>query len=132
MAENHEAEDVNGNPLLTKDEVERLERFYGQVDPLTKKVKLRWLNVPLYSDKNDKRQCVGETDLCRRCSFLDWGRFESPTEPQFRSLEAQYPGWNQNDALRRTLIAIFERAKKNKVAFADLVQEEIGNAKKTQ
>ena len=127
MAENHEAEDINGNPLLTKDEIERLERFYGKVDPLTKKVKLRWLNVPLYSDKNDK-----DNVLWKPIWIWDWGRFESPTEPQFRSLEAQYPGWNQNDALRRTLVAIFERAKKNKVAFADLVQEEIGNAKKTQ
>jgi TPR repeat protein len=123
MAENHEAEDANGNPLLTKDEVDRLERFYGKVDPVSKKVRIRSLEVPL--------RCGSDNELKKNVWIWDWGRFESPTEPQFRSLERE-TSCNDNDALRRTLVAVYERAKKNNVPFADLIQEEITAAKKTQ
>jgi TPR repeat protein len=123
MADNHEAEDSNGNPLLTKDEVDRLERFYGAVDPVSKKVRTRAIDVPL--------RCGNYNVDWQKVWVWDWGRFESPTEPQFRSLERE-TGCNNNDALRRTLSAVFERAKKSKVAFADLIQEEIAAAKKTQ
>jgi TPR repeat protein len=123
MAASHEADDANGNPLLTKDEVDRLERFYGKVDPVSKKVRIRSLEVPLRSGNDNV--------LTKEIWIWDWGRLESPTEPQFRSLE-RATEYNNNDALRRTLVAVFERAKKNKVPFADLIQEEITAAKKTQ
>ena len=47
MAVNGQAVDVNDRALLTPDEVDRLQRFYGTVDPETHKVKIRLLNVPL-------------------------------------------------------------------------------------
>jgi len=115
MAENHEAEDINGNPLLTKDEVDRLERFYGKVDPVTKKVRIRRLQVPL--------DCGGSTRE-RAVWVWDWGRNESPTEPQFRAIE--HEGFCTVDpVLRATLIASYLTAKKSNVAFADLIQQQI-------
>jgi uncharacterized protein len=54
----------------------------------------------------------------------DWGRSESPTEPQFRSLERQ-TGCYDNWTMRRVLINSFQLARKDKVPFADLVFEEI-------
>ena len=115
MAENHEAEDVNGNPLLTKDEVDRLERFYGKVDPVTKKVRIRRLEVPL--------TCGGFTRQ-RAVWVWDWGRNKSPTEPQFRALERE-TGCTVDPVLRATLIASYQTSKKSNVAFADLIQQQI-------
>jgi len=57
----------------------------------------------------------------------DWGRVESPTEPQFRNIE-RTTGCADNDVLRRTLIDVFEQAKKNKVPFADLIDQKIKTA----
>jgi hypothetical protein len=58
----------------------------------------------------------------------DWGRNESPTEAQFRNLERDTKCTN-NELLRRTLIDVFEQAKKNKVPFADLADQKIKTAK---
>jgi hypothetical protein len=54
----------------------------------------------------------------------DWGRAESPTEPQFRSLERETYCYD-NDILRRTLSASFDAARKAKVPFADLINQQI-------
>jgi hypothetical protein len=117
MAANHEAEDINGNPLLTKDEVDRLERFYGKVDPVTKKVRIRRLEVPVV--------CGGGGFTRQEPIWVwDWGRNESPTEPQFRAIE--HEGFCIVDpVLRATLIASYQTAKKSNVAFADLIQQQI-------
>ena len=47
MAKSGEAVDAVGRPLLTQDEVARLEHYYGTVDPVTKQVDIRRLNVPI-------------------------------------------------------------------------------------
>jgi Domain of unknown function (DUF2610) len=119
MARGGEAVDDSGRPLLTKDEIDRLERFYGKVDEATKQVKVRRLYVPL--------KCGY---LYPRYDFIwvwDWGRLESPTEPQFRSLERETSCAN-NKELRDTLSASFATAKKNGVAFADLIDQQIKSA----
>ena len=56
----------------------------------------------------------------------DWGRAELPTEFQFRNLERAENSCTDNDLLRRTLIDIFEQAKKSKVPYADLVDQKVG------
>jgi len=61
----------------------------------------------------------------------DWGRSESPTEPQFRSLEREW-GCADNDILRRTLSAAFDAARKAKVPFADLILQQIAAAQAQQ
>lgn len=135
MAKNGEAVDASGKPLLTHDEIERLERFYGTVDPVTRQVKLRRLHVLLscgYASRSydrARRQWVNENERTRR-SYIwawDWGRAESPTEFQFRNIERQTQCTN-NDVLRRTLIDIFEQSKKSKVLFADLVDQKVKTA----
>jgi TPR repeat protein len=118
MATSGEAYDVNNRALLGQEETDRLQRFYGKVDPTTHKVRLRRLDVPL--------QCGGSTDP-ESVYVWDWGRSESPTEPQFRSLEYLTTCF-YNYILRNTLISSFETAKKNKVAFADLIQQQISAA----
>jgi uncharacterized protein len=125
MAVNGLAVDVNGRPLLNPDEIDRLQRFYGTVDPATHKVKIRRLDVPLgcYSSYTES------------VWVWDWGRAESPTEPQFRSLVRDDGYCYDNDrmvaldTLRRTLSASFEAARKAKVPFADLVNQQIIAAK---
>lgn len=135
MAKNGEAVDAAGKPLLTQDEVERLERFYGAVDPVSKQVKIGRLNVQLscgfLSQRYDRarRQWVGENERTRR-SYVwawDWGRAESPTEFQFRSIERE-TGCTNNELLRATLIDIFEQSKKSQVSFADLVDQKVRTA----
>ena len=116
MARNHETEDVNGNSLLTNDEIDRLERYYGKVDPVTRTVKIRRIDVPL--------QCGGFTRK-KPIWIWDWGRNESPTEPQIRSLERNSPGCAIDATLRATLIASYQTAKKSNVPFADLIQQQI-------
>jgi TPR repeat protein len=117
MAFNGQAVDVDGHNLLTPDEQDRLQRFYGTVDPETHKVKIRRLEVPLgcYYDRKEPVWA------------WDWGRTESPTEPQFRSLLRRFPYCYDRDmdVLRRTLSASFEAARKAKVPFADLINQQI-------
>jgi len=135
MAKNGEAVDASGKPLLTEDEVERLERFYGGVNPASKQVKIRRLYVQLscgfLSQRYDRsrRQWVGENERTRHAYIWawDWGRGESPTEFQFRSVERE-TGCTNNDVLRRTMIDIFEQSKKSQVSFADLVDQKVRTA----
>jgi hypothetical protein len=49
---------------------------------------------------------------------------ESPTEFQIRDIERR-TGCTYNQKMRRTFIDIFQQSKKNKVAFADLLFQEI-------
>jgi TPR repeat protein len=123
MAANNQAVDVNGHLLLKPDELERLQKFYGTIDPDLRRVKFRSFEVPL--------TCYGPNSgwfIPRQLWVWDWGRQEAPTEPQFRNLERQ-TACPYNDVLRQTLIAAFEAARKNKVAFADLVEEEVHAAR---
>jgi hypothetical protein len=119
MAKNGEAVDAAGRPLLTPDEVDRLERFYGAVDPATKQVKA--LSITVLAD------CGGYRKWPKKVWVWDWGRTESPTESQFRNIERTTRCTN-NDVLRRTLNEVFEQAKKNKVPFADLIDQKIKTA----
>ncbi len=119
MAVSGQAVDVNGNPLLTPDEIDRLQRFYGTVDPQTRTVKVRQLEVPLNCSN-----IVNGITWPKPVWVWDWGRSESPTEPQFRSLERQ-TGCYDNSTMRRVLINSFELARKDKVPFADLIFQEI-------
>jgi len=120
MAVNGQAVDADDRPLLTQDEIDRLQQFYGTVDPATHRVKVRRLDVPL--------GCGAAWQRREPVWVWDWGRSESPTEPQFRSLERE-TGCYYNDTLRRTLISTFETARKSKVAFADLITQQITAAK---
>ena len=115
MAVNGQAVDINDRALLTPDEIDRLQRFYGTVDRDTHKVKIRQLEVPLGGCNYPYKKPVW---------VWDWGRAESPTEPQFRSLERETRCYD-NDVLRRTLSATFEAARKDKVPFADLINQQI-------
>jgi hypothetical protein len=129
MAKSGEAVDSIGRPLLTGDEIARLERYYGTVDPVTKKVTIRRLSVPITCRL--RRSANGRNDITwtnRDWLWVwDWGRNESPTEAQMRNLERT---WNcsDNDDLRATLIDVFQQAKKNKVSFADLIDQKIKTA----
>lgn len=115
MAFNGQAVDGNNRDLLKSDEIDRLQKYYGKVDPDLRKVKIRRLEVHL--------GCGGSTDN-RYVWVWDWDRLESPTEPQFRSLERETSCYN-NDVLRRTLSASYDAAKKAKVPFADLINQQI-------
>jgi len=127
MARNGEAVGADGQQLLSKDEIDRLERFYGKVDPATNEVKVRQLKTQLtcYREKISRSQ-IRTYSTSRYYSFWvwDWGRDESPTEGQFRSLEYQ-TGCYLNKDLRDTLTASYQLAKKNNVAFADLIDQQI-------
>lgn len=136
MIKTNEAVDNSGGPLLTSEEVERLERFYGKVDASSKQVKIRRLAVTLtcgsgklVKDKetNQYRYEV-QSDMVRPIWVWDWGRRESPTEFQFRSLERE-TNCDKNALLRRTLSDVYDQAKKNDVPFADLVEQKIKIAK---
>lgn len=120
MAKSGEATDpATGRPLLSKDESDRLETFYGQVEAGSSQVKVRRLIVPI--------DCVGYT----RSYYVwvwDWARKESPTEPQMRRIERETNCFN-NLALRETLVASFQLSKKNKIPFADLIEQQIKTAK---
>lgn len=123
MAANKEAVNTDGQPLLTQDERERLERYYGRPDPETKAVKVRSLQVWM--------RCGLQTT--RKYFWLwDWGREEAPTEAQFRYYEAQNPpcrpheeqigkdGKKQNP--REVLKALWEVVRKdNRLSFPEVV-----------
>lgn len=136
MAKNNEAVDARNRPLLSPDEVDRLGHYYGAVDPVTGKVKIRRLQVKLgcsYGRRYDRRRRqyfpIATWDRTGTIWVWDWGRPESPTEFQFRNLERESPLCSNNDVLRRTLIDIFEQAKKSQVSFADLVDQKVKTAK---
>jgi TPR repeat protein len=122
MGVNGQANDINGKPLLSQDEIDRLQKFYGTVNPDVRKVEVRKLEVPL--------GCAGEYSQYGNVWVWDWGRREAPTEPQFRSIERQTNCYD-NETLRRTLIASFLLAKKTKVPFADLIYQQIKEARET-
>ncbi len=133
MAKSGEASDAAGRPLLTEEEIERLERYYGATDPASKQIKIRRLTLPLtcyFTGErydNAKRRNVYTTEVVWPNQYIyvwDWGRAESPTEFQFRNLE-RATGCKQNDLVRRTLIDIFEQSKKSKLAFADLTDQKV-------
>ena len=121
MARNNEAVDDGGRALLTKDEIDRIETFYGRVDPVANVVKVRKLSVGF---------CPNPTsDGWKRPIWVwDWGRKESPTEMQIRYLELM-ANTRGNRKLRETLAGSFEMARKNKVPFADLIDQQIQSAR---
>jgi hypothetical protein len=120
MVKQGDAVSKAGRPLFTQDEIERMEKYYGRADPAAKEVKVRRLVVPM--------GCSGGGYLFKQIWVWDWGREESPTEPQFRFLERET--WcRQNNDLRQTLISSFMTARKNKVAFADLIEQQIKSAR---
>jgi TPR repeat protein len=127
MAKSGEAVSPDGRPLLSKDEIGRLEKFYGMVDPATNEVKVRRLATPLVCYVRKERG-GRETQLMSSVRYFvwvwDWGREESPTETQLRRLE-QLTACGFNQDLRGTLSASFRQAQKNKVPFADLIDEQI-------
>jgi len=132
MVKANEAVDGSGSPLLTSEEVERLERFYGKVESSGKQVKIRRLYVTLtcgfgdrvFDKKKKEYHYQVERPLRKPVWVWDWGRVESPTEFQFRSLERD-TGCDKNSLLRRTLIDIYNQARKNDVPFADLVEQKV-------
>jgi uncharacterized protein len=128
MAKNSEATDAAGRPLLTQDEVGRLESYYGTVDPVTKRVTIRRLSVPINCTKT---QILADNsfawDIRKPIWVWDWGRTESPTESQIRNIERE-TGCIYNDDLRYTLNDVYQQAKKNNVAFADLIDQKIKTA----
>jgi TPR repeat protein len=135
MAKNGEAADAAGRPLLTQDETDRLEKYYGTVDPVTRQVKIRRLAVTLncgVGRRYDQRRRVWEYAYPwtkeRYVWVWDWARAESPTEFQFRNLERRDRACNDNGLLRRTLVDIFEQSKKSKVPYADLVDQKVKTA----
>jgi hypothetical protein len=129
MAKSGEAVDALGRPLLTREEIGRLERYYGAVDPVTNKVAIRRLYVPITC--RIRRGGNRKSDIVwtnRKMLWVwDWGRPESPTEPQMRNIE-RTSGCSDNADLRATLVDVYQQAKKNKVSFADLIDQKIKTA----
>ncbi|MGA8610969.1 MAG: caspase family protein [Xanthobacteraceae bacterium] len=127
MAMNGEAVDAAGRPLLTPDEIDRLQHFYGTVDPATKEVSIRRLNVPmlcaLYINTKTRQLFFGPPTRHFLIWVWDWGRSEAPTDLQIRDIERREDCHNQD--LRATLEDVYAQAKKSKVAFADLLYQKI-------
>lgn len=126
MFRNGELDGLSPSPL-TSEEVERIERFYGRVDRTPGadgrlRVKARSLQVPLNCTFNTNSVTVW---------VWDWGRNESPTEIQLRAEERKDSACatSANNDLRDTLTAVFEEAKKNRVPFADLIDQRIASAR---
>jgi len=124
MAANGEAVDKDGNPLLTQEERDRLQKYYGKPDPETHQVKVRSLAVWM--------SCGGGAPTRKYIWVWDWGRDESPTEPQFRYFESMKPpcepyvdvyGINGRKAnTRETLKALWDIVRKDqRVSFPDIV-----------
>jgi TPR repeat protein/uncharacterized protein (UPF0335 family) len=118
MAKSGEAVDALGRPFLTPEEIDRLQRYYGTVDPATKQVKVRGFRMPVFCDADQ------EWYVPVQIWVWDWGRSEAPTEFQIRYYE-RLDGCTYNTYLRATLIDIYAQAKKSKVAFADLLAQRI-------
>ena len=119
MAVNGEAVDsATNSDLLTHDEVDRLEHFYGTVNASAHRVLIRQLKIPL--------NC-GSYTIDQYLWVWDWGRSESPTEPQFRTLEQKTQCYN-NFQLRSALSNAFVAAKQGKLPFADLISTRIAAA----
>jgi TPR repeat protein len=122
--------------LLKADEIERLERYYGATDEQGK-VKIRRLEVVLTChvgerewSRREKKWVWPVTWPKRKTLWVwDWGRAESPTEFQFRALERADRPCTDNDLLRRTLVDIFNQAKKSGESFTALVEQKIKTAK---
>jgi TPR repeat protein len=118
MAKGGEAVDGMGRPLLTPEEIDRLERYYGAIDPSTKQVKLRGFKMPIFCEAEER------WFFPEQIWVWDWGRSEAPTEFQIRYFERlRECAYNTN--LRATLIDVYSQAKKSKVAFADLLAQRI-------
>src|SRR5262249_18830386 len=117
---------ASGRLLLTTEEVERLQRAYGRVDPDTKAVKGRRLRVPPYCwlDEDSKGKLRPAGPVWKPIWVWDWGRAEAPTEFQIRALERQ-THCPFNVELRATLIDVYGQATKNNVPFADLIYQKI-------
>lgn len=131
MAAAGEATTADGKPMFSKDEVERIEKFYGKVDPATKEVKALRLSVALTCFRSGtEKSGYNRISASRKSDFWvwDWGREEAPTEAQIRYLQHNSYCSDDNRELRETLKASFEQAKKNKVAFADLIVQQIRSA----
>ncbi|TBW40399.1 hypothetical protein EYW49_04235 [Siculibacillus lacustris] len=126
MARNNETV-VGGTSLLSKDEIDRVEKFYGQVDEASGRVKVRWLRTRLNCFILKDRKGVETNYPTSRLYDLwvwDWGREEAPTEPQMRRLEHE-TNCMYNQDLRGTLVASFRQAQKSHIPFADLIDEQI-------
>jgi uncharacterized protein len=118
MAKGGEAVDGMGRPLLTPEEIDRLEHYYGTVDPTTKQIKVRGFKMPIFCESSEKWFFPEEVWV------WDWGRSEAPTEFQIRYFE-RLRDCPYNVNLRATLIDVYSQAKKSKVAFADLLTQRI-------
>jgi hypothetical protein len=127
MAMSGEAVDAAGRPLLTPEEIDRLQHFYGTVDPATKEVSIRRLNAPmlcgLWINTKTRQPFFGPPMRPFPIWVWDWGRSEAPTDLQIRDIERRYGCHNQD--LRATLEDVYGQAKKSKVAFADLLYQKI-------
>ena len=110
-----------GRSLLTNDEVDRIEYFYGKVDPESHRVKTGRLSVPIRCD------AFPGFYTTQTIWIWDWGRNEPPTEPQFRKIERDTDCSDRE--LRGTMASVFEEAKKNKVPFSDLLNQRIKTAR---
>jgi hypothetical protein len=131
MGKNGEAVDPKGRPLLTSAEIGRLEHYYGSVDPETRRVKVRQISVPIYCAlalDSASHVLTPSRPIWRTVAVWDWGRVEAPTEIQIRYIERQ-TGCPHNANLRATLINAYQQARKNKIAFADLLYQRIQNSK---
>lgn len=130
MARGGEAVDSRGRPLLSEEEIVRIEIFYGKPDAESRKVKTRRVVVPfnLCTDLNNR---INRFNIS--VWVWDWGRPISPTELQIQQQEHVYSFFcTNNTAERATLIASFEMAKKTKIAFADLLDQQIRAARLAQ
>jgi len=120
MAASGMAVDTAGQPLLTQDEVDRINHYYGKVDPATKTVKAERLWVPVHCDGLDY-------GFWHWIWVWDWGRSEAPTEPQFRNIERHF--YCSDHELRGTMVAVYAEAMKNSVSFVDLLEQRIKSAR---
>jgi uncharacterized protein len=121
MAKNGQAVDASGQPFLTQEEIDRIEHYYGKVDPETHHVKARRIDVPIRCDAFERYAFKAQVWV------WDWGRNESPTEAQFRNIERDNSC--SDHELRATMIGVFVEARKNNVSFADLLDQRIKTAK---
>ena len=122
IAKSGEALTADGRPMFSPDEIGRMERYYGKVDAASSKVKALRLTTRLACWRSGATTYTSS----RTYDFWvwDWDREESPTESQLRYLERS-SGCADNKDLRDTLQASFQLARKNKVAFADLIAQQI-------